>query len=172
MWPRYQVDPCAALDREGFCIWMTFTFICGRCGVFVSGFIMILFKTHADIAKSWLEDGFASEFGNLRLCYDVPEVESTQNVLPGGWQWPRSRMARQRGVTLGPKIRFPNDQNGIPVPTHAFVTFRTITTSPMLRIANWYAQIKRKLARLHPSEEARMSQPLGHPGINQRVIRP
>jgi hypothetical protein len=122
---------------------MTFTFLremfssAVGVGVFVSGFIVIMFKTRADIEKSWLEDGFASEFGKLRSCYDVLEAESTQNVLSRGAAVASQADYSQRNAAPGLKIRFPNGQNAITVPTHAFVTFRTITTSAMRRIANW-----------------------------------
>jgi hypothetical protein len=105
-------------------------------GVFVSGFIVIMFKTRADSEKSWLEDGFSSEFGKLRSCYDVLEAEPTQKVLSRGAAVASQPDCSQRSAALDLKIGFPNGQNAITVPTHTFVTLRTITTSPMLRIAN------------------------------------
>jgi hypothetical protein len=135
--------------------------------VFISGFIVVLFKTRADIEKSWLEDGPAGEFGYLRLRYDIIEDEPTQKVLSRG-----ARIAAKPDCALGVKIRFPSGQEAITVPTHAFVALRSIRTSPMLRVANWYAQIKRKLARFAPVKETHLSQSLGHHGIYPQAIRP
>jgi hypothetical protein len=107
--------------------------------VFMSGFIVILFKTRADIEKSWLEDGRAGEFGYLRLRYDIIEDEPTQKVLSRGARIAAKPDCSETSAALGVKIRFPSGQEAITVPTHAFVALRSIRTSPMLRVANWYS---------------------------------
>ncbi|KAF7114502.1 hypothetical protein CNMCM5793_008806 [Aspergillus hiratsukae] len=156
MWRHYQSDPRAALNSRKFLspddLHVLREMFPSAVGVrvFMSGFVVILFKTRVDIEKSWLEDGFASEFGNLRLRYDVLEAEPTQKVLFRGAAVASQPDCLETNAALGLKIRFASGQNAITVPTHAFVTFRTITTSPMLRIANWYTQIKRRLARFAP----------------------
>ncbi|KAJ6109633.1 hypothetical protein N7486_001868 [Penicillium sp. IBT 16267x] len=52
--------------------------------VFVSGFIVILFNSMADIKRSWDYDGPCGEFGNRRLRYDIIEHTLTRgDVLRG-----------------------------------------------------------------------------------------
>jgi hypothetical protein len=74
---------------------------------------------------------------------------------------------------LGRKICFPDGQDATTVPTHAFVAFRTVSTSPMLRIANWYAQIKRSRLHLRPlerdSDEPTVVTPRHQPTSNSPV---
>jgi hypothetical protein len=131
--------------------------------VFISGFILILFKTREDIEKSWLEDGPAGEFGYLRLRYDIIEDEPTQKVLSRGAPIAAKPDCSETSAALGVKIRFPSGQEAITVPTHAFVALRSIRTSPMLRVANWYAQIKRKLARFAPVKRGSSEPAVGTP---------
>lgn len=52
--------------------------------VLISGFIVILFQSRSDIEKSWREDGKASEFGFLRLVYEVIEIQPTKDQIPSG----------------------------------------------------------------------------------------
>ncbi|KAJ9480590.1 hypothetical protein VN97_g12961 [Penicillium thymicola] len=52
--------------------------------VFISGFIVILFKSRGDIENSWLRDGLADSFGSLCLLYDILQDEPTRNVVPPG----------------------------------------------------------------------------------------
>jgi len=154
IWPRFQHDPIrAALNPRRFLsqddlnlLREMFPSAVG-VRVFMSGFIVILFKTRADIEKSWMEDGPASEFGYLRLRYDIIEDEPTQKELFKGAAIAAKRDCFETSVALGVKIRFPSGLEAITVPTHGFVALRSIRTSPMLRVANWYALIKRKLGR-------------------------
>lgn len=67
MWACYQSDPCAALNPrrflppDGLHLREMFPSTVG-VRIFVNGFVVILFKTRADIEKSRLEDGF-DKFG-------------------------------------------------------------------------------------------------------------
>lgn len=50
----------------------------------ISGFTVILFQSRSDIEKSWPEDGKASEYGFLRLVYEVIEIRPTEDQIPSG----------------------------------------------------------------------------------------
>lgn len=47
--------------------------------VFVSGFVVALFKDRAAVEHSWQHDGILNGFGNLRICYDILDKISTKN---------------------------------------------------------------------------------------------
>ncbi|KUM62785.1 hypothetical protein ACN42_g4334 [Penicillium freii] len=104
--------------------------------VLISGFIVILFKSRADVEKSWTQDGFASEFGNLRLVYDVTEDNPTRTeVLRGAAIAPKSD-EWETNASLGLKLRLLDGQEVITVPTHAFVKLRDLNGPRLLRLAD------------------------------------
>jgi hypothetical protein len=69
MWPRCQDDPIRAalnprrfLSQDDLNILREMFPSAVGVRVFMSGFIVILFKTREDIEKSWLEDGHSEIF--------------------------------------------------------------------------------------------------------------
>ncbi|KAI2785663.1 hypothetical protein POX_h09421 [Penicillium oxalicum] len=118
--------------------------------VLISGFIVVLFTSIKAIEKSWYEDGFASEFGNLRLRYDVFEVTPSHRGLHRGAAIAPSPESLETHASLGLKLRFPEGQEVITVPTHAFVALRS-TQGPSSRyIAHIFGRLVQKLARYRP----------------------
>ena len=49
--------------------------------MFVSGYLVILFKNRAAIEDSLQHDGVLESFGNLRICYDILDKISTKNDI-------------------------------------------------------------------------------------------
>lgn len=174
--PIHPLNPRRFLSQDNLCrLRRMFSSAIGARVLF-SGFIVILFKSRKDVENSWLEDGFAAEFGNLRLRYDVLENVPTQKVLqkgqaithnPHSWNY----------ASLGLKIRFPDGEEAITVPTHTFVDLRTINSSFKLRAVDWFGKIKKKLARFAPvkrsaSEPGILSpnQPGGNSPVGKEVF--
>jgi hypothetical protein len=66
--------------------------------VFISGFIIVLFNSRRDIETSW-EKGLASEFGLLRLGYDIvdslPMSQQVMKLLPMSQQHLGFHVARR-----------------------------------------------------------------------------
>ncbi|RHZ57286.1 uncharacterized protein CDV56_100474 [Aspergillus thermomutatus] len=96
MWPRYQPDPIRAalnprrfLSQDDLHILREMFPSAVGAKVFVSGFIVILFKTRADIEKSWLEDGFASEFGNCSSSLGAAKPLSSLSTSIRIWFKPK-----------------------------------------------------------------------------------
>ena len=118
--------------------------------VFVSGFIVLLFKDHAAIKKSWTQDGISHVFGNLRVCYDVLENIPTNQRICSGAKISAETDPSNALAALGLKLRLPQGYEAITVPTHAFVASRPIRWTPFLRISSWYTAIKTKLSRFAP----------------------
>ncbi|KAJ5944107.1 hypothetical protein N7516_004275 [Penicillium verrucosum] len=118
--------------------------------VFISGFIVILFKSRSDIEYSWLHDGFSDSFGCLRLRYDILQDEPTRNVIPRGAAITTRPDCIDGYAALGLKLRFPSGQEAITVPTHAFVTLRSMLPMPLLCVSDWYQKIKTKMALYLP----------------------
>lgn len=120
--------------------------------VFISGFIVVLFKNRADIEESWEVDGYASQFGNLRLTYDVIEDEPARKVLSRSSAIAATPDAYETAACLGLKIRFFDGREAITVPTHAFVKVRVLKTTLANRVVDFYMRAKKELARLYLSE--------------------
>lgn len=118
--------------------------------VFISGFIVILFKSRTEVEKSWFEDGVATEFGNLRLLYDVIKDQPTRQEVSRGAAIATRPDMYEKNASLGLKLRFPDGREAITVPTHAFVKLRHLSSRPLLRLADWYARMKMALTRLAP----------------------
>ena len=119
--------------------------------VLISGFIVILFKSRADVEKSWTQDGFASQFGNPRLKYDVTEDTPTRTEVSRGAAIAPKSDERETNASLGLKIRLLDGQEAITVPTHAFVKVKLFNGPRLLRLADWYARIKTALSRFTPA---------------------
>ncbi|OQE18175.1 hypothetical protein PENFLA_c022G09937 [Penicillium flavigenum] len=119
--------------------------------VLISGFIVILFKSRADVEKSWTQDGFASQFGNLRLIYDVTEENPTRTEVSRGAAIASKSDTWETHASLGLKLRLLDGQEVITVPTHAFVKVRHINGPRLLRLAGWYARMKTALSRFTPA---------------------
>ncbi|OJJ46548.1 hypothetical protein ASPZODRAFT_142358 [Penicilliopsis zonata CBS 506.65] len=126
--------------------------------VFIGGFIVILFRSQADIKKSWTRDGLASEFGTLRLLYDVIEDWASREEVCGASAIASTPNSLDTHASLGLKVRFANGQEAITVPTHAFVKLGHLNSRPLLRMADWYARAKLALSRLAPLKR-RSSEP-------------
>ncbi|CAG8903156.1 unnamed protein product [Penicillium egyptiacum] len=157
IWPKLQPDPLNAilnprkfLSQDDLHL-LQEMFPCALgVRVFISGFIVILFKSRSDIKDSWLHDGFADSFGCLRLRYDILQDEPIRTVIPRGAAITTRSDCIDGYAALGLKLRFPTGQEAITVPTHAFVTLRAMLPMPLLRMSDWYQKIKRKMARYLP----------------------
>ncbi|KAI2733079.1 hypothetical protein CBS147332_94 [Penicillium roqueforti] len=157
IWPKLQNDPLSViLNPRKFLSpndlnLLREMFPCALgVRVFISGFIVILFKNRSDIEYSWLHDGFADSFGCLRLQYDILQDEPTLNVVPRGAAITTRPNSVDGYAGLGLKLRFPSGEEAITVPTHAFVTLRTMLPTPLLRMNDWYQKIKKKMALYLP----------------------
>ncbi|CAG8198029.1 unnamed protein product [Penicillium olsonii] len=116
--------------------------------VFVSGYIVLLFKDCAAIKRSWEQDGKIPVFGNLRVCYDVLENLPTNQKICSGAPVSHESDPSTAVASLGLKLRLPQGYEAITVPTHAFVALRPVNWTLFLRISSWYNAIKTKLSRL------------------------
>lgn len=120
----------------------------------ISGYIVILFRTSAELEKSWVKDGHISEFGGLRVIYDVMEDYPTKGEVPSGT--PISSKPDNMGNTaaLGLKLRFADGLEAITVPTHAFVKCKGTHRPALLRVFDWYARVKSALEKfLSPARD-------------------
>ncbi|KAJ5400671.1 hypothetical protein N7465_011160 [Penicillium sp. CMV-2018d] len=106
--------------------------------VLISGFIVILLKSRADVEKSWTQDGFASQYGNLRLKYDVTEDTLTRTEVSRGAAIAPKSDERETNASLGLKLRLLDGQEVITVPTHAFVKVKLFNGPRLLRLADWF----------------------------------
>ncbi|KAJ5782257.1 hypothetical protein N7457_004031 [Penicillium paradoxum] len=185
MWPKYQSDPIPAilnprkfLSRHHLHLLREMFPTSLGARVFISGFIVILFKSRADMENSWLQDGPASTFGTLRLRYDILEDTPTRTMVSKGAAIAARPDCVEAYAALGLKIRFPGGQEAITVPTHAFITLRSIRSAPLLRIADWYGHIKMKLARYSPIKSglsmraigSARRHPMGNSPLGQQVF--
>jgi hypothetical protein len=185
MWPKYQSDPIPAilnprkfLSRHHLHLLREMFPTSLGARVFISGFIVILFKSRADIENSWLQDGPASTFGTLRLRYDILEDTPTRTMVSKGAAIAARPDCVEAYAALGLKIRFPGGQEAITVPTHAFITLRYIRSAPLLRIADWYGHIKMRLARYSPIKSglsmraigSARRHPMGNSPLGQQVF--
>ncbi|XHG09859.1 hypothetical protein AWENTII_012896 [Aspergillus wentii] len=118
--------------------------------VFISGFIIVLFQNRSDIENSWDLDGYATQFGNLRLGYDVLETQPTQKVLSRSSAIVAAPDTFDGAASIGLKIRFSDGKEAITVPTHAFVAVRTHATTLANRVVDLYLRVKKDLARFIP----------------------
>ncbi|CAG8026734.1 unnamed protein product [Penicillium olsonii] len=115
--------------------------------VFVSGFIVLLFKDYAAIKKSWTQDKILPVFGNLRVSYDVLENIPTHQKICSGAPVSNESDPSKALAALGLKLRLPQGYEAITVPTHAFVALRPVNWTLSLRISSWYTAIKAMLSR-------------------------
>ncbi|KAJ5675388.1 hypothetical protein N7462_008285 [Penicillium macrosclerotiorum] len=146
--------------------------------VFISGYIVILFKSRTDVEESWLHDGLADTFGALRLRYDILEDSPTQKAIARGAAIAAKPDCVEAYTALGLKLRFPEGQEAITVPTHAFVGLRGIRTSALRRIADLYYLFKQKLARYSPIQRglslpaigSAWRQPIGNSPLGKQVF--
>lgn len=157
IWPKLQPDPLSVvlnprkfLSQDDLHL-LREMFPCALgVRVFVSGCMVILFKSRDDVENSWLRDGVADSYGSLRLIYDILQDEATRNVVPRGAAITARSDCVDGYAALGLKLRFPSGEEAITVPTHAFVTLRPMLPTTLLRINDWYQHIKRKMARYLP----------------------
>lgn len=87
---------------------------------FVSGSLVVLFRNQRGIEASWLE-GCELSFGLLRLGYDIA-VHYTAETFPDGdnvvTESPEENIS---AASLGLKLEFTEELEGVCVPTHAYV---------------------------------------------------
>ncbi|KAI1820130.1 hypothetical protein F4861DRAFT_88863 [Xylaria intraflava] len=127
---------------------------------FISGFIVVLFGSRYEIERSWFRDGFFTTFGSLRLFYDVLEVWPSMLAVNRSARINRSPNSQTSSASLGLKLRFPDGNEAITVPTHAFVQLKNAPSGPLLRAADWFAKAKSALSRFVPPKRTSH-----HPGI-------
>lgn len=118
--------------------------------VLICGFIVILFKSRADIEQSWINHGLADRFGHLRLSYDVLKDSPTQRTVSKGAAIAAMPNYLGENAALGLKLQFPDSREAIMVPTHAFVTLRGISPPIGRSIMDLYYRFKHQLARYCP----------------------
>ncbi|KAF3402015.1 hypothetical protein F1880_009748 [Penicillium rolfsii] len=135
--------------------------------VLISEFIIILFQTRKDIEASWLE-GCVPSFGLLRLGYGIavhyPTVavadsgnavadsgnavaDSGNAVADSGNAVADSPEKSEPLTSLGLKLRFADDSQGIAVATHGFVDLRTAQGNIAHKEKSWLAKIKSKFSK-------------------------
>lgn len=117
--------------------------------VLICGFLTILFQNRGDITKSWKHDGKLATFGNLRVVYDVTENQPSNDRIHTGKSISQYPNEGYLSASLGLKLRFPNGQVAITVPTHAFVKLRD-PTRPLLRDLDWATRLKSIMSKFHP----------------------
>ncbi|KAL1969233.1 hypothetical protein VTN77DRAFT_487 [Rasamsonia byssochlamydoides] len=74
--------------------------------VFISGFIVVLFNRQKDIEESW-KNGLVTEFGCLRLGYDIVTHEPTINGISSGTPIAPVPNELSSSAALGLKLRLP-----------------------------------------------------------------
>ncbi|KAJ5657972.1 uncharacterized protein N7484_001621 [Penicillium longicatenatum] len=144
MWPKYRPDPISILTPRRFLSRkqlhrlreMFPTSLGAR--VLISGFIVILFKSRANIENFWQHDGLAGTFGALRITYELLEDMPTQKIVSKGAAITATPDCFDGYAALGLKIHFPGGQEAITAPTHAFAALRGIRSASFLRIADCY----------------------------------
>ncbi|KAJ5138251.1 uncharacterized protein N7515_003099 [Penicillium bovifimosum] len=98
------------------------------------GFVVILFKSRAEIESSWRHDGFASTFGTLRIPSEVLELTPIQRVVPKGAVISATPPSVEAYAALGLELRSPAGEEAITVPTHAFVALREFVQPPPVSV--------------------------------------
>ncbi|KAJ6109425.1 hypothetical protein N7486_001660 [Penicillium sp. IBT 16267x] len=101
--------------------------------------------------------------------YDILEDAPTQEIVSKGAAIAREADKFEGFAALGLKLRFQDGQEAITVPTHAFVTLRVISSAPLLRIADWYRQIKEKLGVSREAEE-QVIKALAEEQVSKRAV--
>lgn len=117
--------------------------------VLISGFIIVLFKTEKDMKASW-DLGRVSEFGGLRLGYDLLADEATSQVTVSGRSITDSPENVKSFAALGLKLRLSQGTLCITIPTHAFVRTRQTQSRAYIRAVDWMARVKTALWRFAP----------------------
>ena len=126
--------------------------------VYFSSFAIVLFRSQNDLDKSWRNDQLVTEFGGLRLGYDVIDthtmtVESKDVKHEISVGKPVARLPDWLGssASLGLKLRLSSGICCITVPTHAFVKLpKQIKSQAMLRLVNQLARVKLAMRRFSP----------------------
>lgn len=117
--------------------------------VLISGFLTILFQNHDDITKTWKLDGKVATFGNLRVVYDVMANQPSNDHIHSGKSISQNPNDGHLSASLGLKLRFPNGQVAITVPTHAFVKLQD-PPRPLLGVLDWVTRLKSRMSKFHP----------------------
>lgn len=120
--------------------------------VFFCGFLAILFQSRDDIKKTWKHDGQAATFGNLRVVYDVMASRPSSELIHSGKAIAPHPNDSNVSASFGLKLRFPNGQLSITVPTHAFVKLRH-PSRPLLGVLDWITRIKSRMLRFRPTKQ-------------------
>jgi hypothetical protein len=117
--------------------------------VLISGFIVVLFNTQEDIERSW-DEGEITEFGALRVGYDIAAHEPTKSEISTGAVITHDPNKLDQSAALGLKLRLPGGLECLTIPTHAFVKLYETKRRPLLRFAEWIAKSKMALRRFAP----------------------
>lgn len=109
--------------------------------VLISGFIIVLFRNRKDIEASWLE-GCVPSFGLLRLGYGIAVHYPTVAVADSGNAVAGSPEKSESVTSLGLKLRFADESQGIAVATHGFVNQKTAQGNIARKERSWLAKTK------------------------------
>ena len=115
---RWQINPRRFLTASDLDLLRRFFPSAIGARVLISGFIIVLFRHRKAMKASWLE-GCVPSFGLLRLGYDIAVHYPTEAGPEGGNAVTESREGSC--APLGLKLKFPDNSQGITVPTHVFV---------------------------------------------------
>lgn len=133
--------------------------------VLISGFIVVLFRNRKDIEASWLE-GCVPSFGLLRLGYGIAVHYPTVAVADSGNAVAGSPEKSESVTSLGLKLRFADESQGIAVATHGFVNQKTAQGNIARKERSWLAKTKSafsKATALKVKERVRMGTSVDSP---------
>lgn len=133
--------------------------------VLISGFIVVLFRNRKDIEASWLE-GCVPSFGLLRLGYGIAVHYPTVAVADSGNAVAGSPEKSESVTSLGLKLRFADESQGIAVATHGFVNQKTAQGNIARKKTSWLAKTKSafsKATALKVKERVRMGTSVDSP---------
>ncbi|KAJ5791593.1 uncharacterized protein N7518_008604 [Penicillium psychrosexuale] len=114
--------------------------------VFVSGFLVVLFKSLHDIQAIY-EENWIMEAGGLRILYDEYRLEATADTVTSGMEVCDKPESLQGQGCLGLRIRMNDGKEAITTVTHGFV--RNPRRSRMTKMfSEWILRAKSALLRL------------------------
>ena len=114
--------------------------------VFVSGFLVVLFKSLHDIQAIY-EENWIMEAGGLRILYDEYRLEATADTVTSGMEVCDKPESLQGQGCLGLRIRMNDGQEAITTVTHGFVKNpRRSRVTKMF--SEWILRAKSALLRL------------------------
>ena len=121
--------------------------------VLITGFVVVLFKDRKSMERSWFENGVSDYIGSLWSGYAIANHQPSgcQTVAYGqAVSKERTHMGLDV-VLLGLKLRMRSGEMAgrevITTVTHGFVKLELTQNPIRLRLADWYARVRRSLAK-------------------------